>query len=179
MIPGQLFTIRQSLNKACRLVKPRRAALEAFNDSLLTWLYPADGIASAEETKRYLLEILQDTCFAPGYEEPQDNSSPVCFAHIPGLRADFADPCSPDLPAPAGLATNSLPGTSPTNRLTRNTDLREALQATQFSVRLILCGKRGPSPTAATREEQIKELVYLLYELSPEEIVHLEGSEDL
>jgi hypothetical protein len=174
MIPGQIFFIRQSLNKACRLAKPKPAAMAAFRGSLLTLLNQAEEKKSGEDAENYLLDILKGTCFAPGYGEPGNNSSPVCFANSTGLREGFGDPFLPELPTPPDFEINSPPGNPSTSRLLVNADLREALHAIQSGVRQILAGKQASPQVNTMLEKQIKELVYQLYELTPAEIVQLE-----
>jgi hypothetical protein len=171
MIPDQLFCIRQSLNKAYRLGKPGPAAIEAFKGRLVTLLHQAAGQESEEKAKIYLMKILQDTCFAAGYEDPQSYSSPVCYAHAPGLREGFAPPFSPELQTSPNPEINSLPGTSLPKRLTISPDLREALHATTCSVRQILSAKGANPQAGSSLGKQIAALVCQLYGLNPEEMV--------
>jgi hypothetical protein len=159
MEPAQLIAIRQSLDKACRLVKPRRAALEAFTGNLITFLAKTQGQQSLAQAKAWLRDILPGTCFVPDYQEPEGYSSPVCYAQVPGLREGFEDAGVPEPPA---------------NRIARNPDLREALHAALDSVRQILSAAAGSPPANAALEKQLTALVYQLYELSPEEIAAFE-----
>jgi hypothetical protein len=170
MNPDQLFAIRQSLNKAYRLVKPRRAAVEAFKNHLLALLQQAAGQESAGNMKIYLEDILRDTYYDP----PHRNNSPVCYADVPGLREGFEEPSLPEVPARPDLALASPPGTPLTARCGVHADLKAALQATQYSVNLILADKQAYPPADTALEKKIKQLVYQLYELSPEEIGWLE-----
>jgi hypothetical protein len=159
---AQLIAIRQNLDKACRLVKPRRAALEAFTGNLITFLAKTQGQQSLAQVKAWLRDILPGTCFAPDYQEHEGYSSPVCYAQVPGMREGFEDAGVPEPPAP------------PANRIARNPDLREALQATLYSVSQILSAAPGSPPANVALEKQLTALVYQLYELSPEEIAAFE-----
>jgi hypothetical protein len=165
MNPDQLRLTRQSLNKAYQLGKPARAALEAFKSRLLALLQQADGQKSEANAKIYLVEILQGTGFAAGYGETPGNSSPVCYAHVPGLRAGFEAPL---LPAAPELEINSLPGVPLPDGQTISPALREALLAATFSVRQILSDKGANLPTNVALEYQIRALVYPLFGLKPE-----------
>ena len=171
MIPDQLHCIRQSLNKAYRLGKPANAAMEAFKGKLVTLLYRATGQESEEEAKAYLMEILQDTYFTAGYGEVQGNSSPVCYADVPGLRAGFEDPFSPDLQS-ATSQENTCPAGSPLpGRLPPGPDVREALLAATTGVRQMLSAKGVTLQANAVLDKQINSLVYQLYGLSPEDML--------
>lgn len=171
MLPDQLFRIRQSLNKAYRLGKPANAAIKTFRDQLATLLYRATGQQSEEEAKTYLMEILQDTYFTAGYGEVQGNSSPVCYADVPGLRAGFEDPFFPDLRT-APSQENTYPAGSPLpGRLPPNPDLREALLAAATGVRQMLSAKGVNLQADDVLEKQIKSLVFQLFGLKPEEML--------
>jgi hypothetical protein len=159
MQPAQLEAIRQSLDKVCRLVKPRRAALESFTSKLGKLLAKAQGQQNEAEVKAYLPALLPGICDAPDDQEPQGYSSPVCYAQVPGLREGFADD---GLPAP------------PANRITGNTGLRENLQAALDNIRQLLAPIPGGPSAGAALERQAAALVYQLCELSPEEIAAFE-----
>jgi hypothetical protein len=170
MIPDQLFCIRQSLNKAYRLGKPAHAAMEAFKDQLAALLYRAAGQESKEQAKSYLMEILRDTYFTAGYGEIHGNSSPVCYADVPGLRAGFEDPFSRDLQT-APSQENTCPAGPPLpGRLPPSPDVREALLAAATGVRQVLSAQGLNLQADVVLEKQINSLVYQLFGLNPEEM---------
>jgi hypothetical protein len=175
MIADQLFCIRQSLNKAYRLGKPGHAAIEAFKAKLITLLYQAAGQENEEEAKIYLMEILRDTYFTAGYEEVQGNSSPVCYADVPGLRAGFEDPFSRDLQTAPSQENTYLPGSPLPDRAALSPDVREALLAAISGVRQILSVKGVNLQADVALEKQIQNLVYQLYGLNPEGMLHPGG----
>lgn len=152
MEPALLVAVRESLHKACGLVKPPRAALETFAGNLIKLLSRQQSETLA---KTYLSAMLPDTCFAPHQEEAPGNSSPVCYAQVPGLREGFEEAGIPEPPA---------------NRITANPGLREALHAVLYSVSQMLGAALAKPPTDAALEKQTAVLVCQLYELSPEEM---------
>jgi hypothetical protein len=155
MDPAHLIAIRESLRKACGFVKPQPAALEAFASNLIK-LLNTQGQQSEAQAQTYLLAILPAACFAPDEEESPGNSSPVCYAHVSGLREGFQEAGIPEPPA---------------NRITANTGLREALHAALYSVRQVLSAAPGSPPANNTIiEKQLTAFVYQLFGLSPEEI---------
>lgn len=158
MQPAQSESIRQSLDKACRLVKPRRAALEAFTEGLAKLLVMPGNYESQEQAQALLLAVLPASCFADEDGQAPESSSPVCYAQVPGLREGFADTGLPEPPA---------------NRITGDTGLREALLAVQHGLCLMLSAAPASPPAGTAPDSQIARLVYQLYELSPAEIAAL------
>lgn len=65
MIPAQPHTIKQSLNKAYRLIKPKRAGMEAFKSSLIHLLQGIDEKESEENVKIHLMDFLKNTFTTP------------------------------------------------------------------------------------------------------------------
>ncbi len=67
MIPAPLYTIKQSLNKAYRLIKPKRARIEAFKGNLMHLLSQIDEKESEENAKIHLMDFLKNTFYHPDY----------------------------------------------------------------------------------------------------------------
>lgn len=170
MIPAPLYPFKQSLNKAFRLLKPKRASIEAFKGNLVHLLLQIRQDGNEAELKAYVREVLLDTFYEPEHQNPETNSSPVCYADAPELREEFNDAILPDSKA------NSLVSTFRIKNMTASAHLREALQITKSCVWQILTAKKDdPQPDRTALEKQIEELVYQLYELTPEEIAIVEG----
>ncbi|RDC65530.1 DUF7149 domain-containing protein [Adhaeribacter pallidiroseus] len=177
MIPAPLYTIKQSLNKAFRLLKPKRASIEAFKLNLVHLLLQIIQDESEAELKAYVSCILSGIFPEPEYQKPENNSSPVCYAHAPELREEFIDPILPNTKAPIYLQVNPPASTSGIKSLTANAHLKQVLQITKTCVWQILSTKQLNLEADTTAlEKQINELVYQLYELTPEEIALVEGS---
>ena len=67
MIPAPPQTIKQSLNKAYRLIKPKRAHMEAFKARLIYLLTGIDEKESEENVKVQLMDFLKYTFYHPNY----------------------------------------------------------------------------------------------------------------
>jgi len=67
MIPAPPQTIKQSLNKAYRLIKPKRAHMEAFKGNLIHLLHGIDEKESEENVKIQLMDFLKNTFYHPDY----------------------------------------------------------------------------------------------------------------
>ena len=67
MISAPLYTIKQSLNKAYRLIKPKRARIEAFKGNLIHLLQQIDERESEENAKIHLMDFLKNTFYHPDY----------------------------------------------------------------------------------------------------------------
>lgn len=94
MDPAHLPAIRQSLEKAFRLARPRQQALQAFLGSLATLLVEARQQPDRQQAKTFLLTLLPANRPA-AEEELVPPSSPVCYAQVPGLREGFEAPAWP------------------------------------------------------------------------------------
>jgi adenine-specific DNA-methyltransferase len=67
MIPAFPFSIKQSLNKAYRLIKPKRASMEAFKTYLVRLLGQIDEKESEENAKIHLMDFLKNTFYHPDF----------------------------------------------------------------------------------------------------------------
>ncbi len=67
MIPASPLSIKQSLNKAYRLIKPKRAGMEAFKANLIHLLQGIDEKESEENVKIQLMDLLKNTFYHPDY----------------------------------------------------------------------------------------------------------------
>ncbi|GEO06669.1 hypothetical protein AAE02nite_43330 [Adhaeribacter aerolatus] len=177
MIPAQITSIKQNLNKAYGLFKPKLAAIERFKTNLLSLVVQQSPEESEEQLTAYLANILQGTFLEYANEETQ-NSSPVCYATISGLREGFEDPFLTDVTTPFNPDNKTLPASAlPSGKTILPPYLKEALHLTKLSVSTILRAKTTESPAETTiLENRINELVYQLYELTPEEIKLVEAS---
>ena len=83
--------IRQSLNKAYRLIKPKRLEIEAFKKNLITLLGQIDEKETEENVKNHLMIFLRDTYYRP--------------LHLvaPKLRTDFVVHLGKEGSSPAGV----------------------------------------------------------------------------
>lgn len=157
---AQIGLIRHRLQTACRLLEPGSAAREAFRTGLVSLLLQTGRMKTQEEARNYLAGILGPTCLAYGGEAPRQNSSPVCYAHVPGLRPEFEEPViSEQLDSPAPAKNARFPG----GRLQEHATLQEELLATQNSVRQILTGGQSTYTGDAVLDNQIADLVNQLF----------------
>jgi hypothetical protein len=66
MTPKEI-SLKQALNKAYRLIKPKRPEMEAFKKNLITLLSQIDEKESEENVKIHLMNFLRDTFYNPTY----------------------------------------------------------------------------------------------------------------
>src|SRR5687768_7667120 len=67
MIPAQPHTIKQSLNKAYRLIKSKRASIETFKSNLIHLISGIDERESDEDVKIHIMDFLKSTFYHPDY----------------------------------------------------------------------------------------------------------------
>lgn len=152
--------IRHQLQTACRLLQPDSAAREAFRTGLESLLLQTGRIINEAEARNYLAGILGPTCVAYGGEAPPQNSSPVCYAQVQGLRPGFEESDIVEHRESTGPATTDR---LPPDRLPGRVGFKEMWPAIQNSVRQILRGCDPKSPAYPALEKQIEELVSVLY----------------
>ena len=61
------ISLKQALNKAYRLIKPKRLEIEAFKTNLITLLGQIDEKESEENVKFHLMQFLRDTFYNPAH----------------------------------------------------------------------------------------------------------------
>lgn len=61
------ISLKQALNKAYRLIKPKRLEMEAFKTNLITLLGQIDEKESEENVKFHLMQFLRDTFYNPAH----------------------------------------------------------------------------------------------------------------
>ncbi|MCB0740574.1 MAG: hypothetical protein KDB92_05905, partial [Chitinophagaceae bacterium] len=59
--------LKQALNKAYRLIKPKRLEMEAFKTNLISLLGQIDEKESEENVKIHLMNFLRDTFYHPAH----------------------------------------------------------------------------------------------------------------
>ena len=85
------LTVKQSLNKAYRLIKPDRADIEKFKTNFKLLLGNINPQESEENLKGHVMDFLKNTYFSPNY-------------HIATKgRTDFVIHTSKDATNPAGV----------------------------------------------------------------------------
>ena len=160
---AQTALIRLQLQSACRLLEPGPAAREAFRTGLVSLLLQTGRVKDEPEAQNYLANLLGPTCLAYGREAPRHNSSPVCYAHAPGLRPEFEEPVISEQRESPGPANNAP---FPVYRLQEHATFQEELLRTQDSVRQILTGGQTSNAGDAALDNQITDLVNRLLGLT-------------
>src|SRR5688572_15995582 len=136
MKPASPLSIKQNLNNACLLVKPKQAAIETFIANLLKLIFQQNEVESQEKVNIYLETIFKNTFFDADHQEPE-YSSPVCFATGSGLREGFEEPTVYELNNPT-IEINELVPNPVTNQMNLNPELKEAINLIKLSVKEIL-----------------------------------------
>lgn len=85
------ISLKQALNKAYRLIKPKRPEMEAFKKNLITLLGQIDEKESEENVKIHLMNFLRDTFYNPTYHVATKG------------RTDFVVHTGKDAATPAGV----------------------------------------------------------------------------
>lgn len=85
------ISLKQALNKAYRLIKPKRLEMEAFKKNLITLLGQIDEKESEENVKIHLMNFLRDTFYNPIYHVATKG------------RTDFVVHTGKDAASPAGV----------------------------------------------------------------------------
>jgi adenine-specific DNA-methyltransferase len=85
------LTVKQSLNKAYRLIKPERAAIEQFKGNFKTLLRHINPAESEENMKGHVMDFLKNTWYSPGYHIATKS------------RTDFVIHTGKDASHPAGV----------------------------------------------------------------------------
>ena len=170
MLPLDVQTIKQNLNKACRLVRPTWSARELFFQQLVNLLGKTSGNISDVNSRVYLENILKGTCYSSDFKEAGTYNSPVCYANTEGLREEFKDSDQSEMLTSINPVEEKKPDTPMDNHLPGKPGLREALQLTKNSIWEILINhQRNPPIDSLLLEKEINKLISQLYELSPED----------
>ena len=90
MTPKEI-RLKQALNKAYRLIKPKRPEMEVFKKNLITLLDQIDEKESEENVKIHLMNFLRDTFY-----------NPIFHVATKG-RTDFVVHTGKDAATPAGV----------------------------------------------------------------------------
>lgn len=85
------ISLKQALNKAYRLIKPKRPEMEAFKKNLITLLGQIDEKESEENVKIHLMNFLRDTFYNPTFHVATKG------------RTDFVVHTGKDAATPAGV----------------------------------------------------------------------------
>lgn len=156
LAPEQLLLIRHNLQTSCRLLNPAPEAREAFRKGLLSLLLQTGRMKAEQEAFGYLAGIFRHTCLASGYEAPRHNSSPVCYAHVRGLRPGFEDM---DLSGQLEAAQPGEKAPLPAGFLAPDAGMPEALAAARGSVWQILNPGKAGIPADPALERKVAILV--------------------
>ena len=168
MKPASPLFIKQNLNNACLLVKPKQAAMETFKSNLIKLLTQQNEVESQEKVNIYLKTIFRNTFFDADHQEPE-YSSPVCFATESGLREGFEEPSVYKI-ITLSLENHALKPKPVANQMNLNPALKEAINLIKLSVKEILkYPPNKPLSDTTAQEKQVSTLVYQLYELTPDE----------